>query len=60
MAWIQCRLGQDGLFADPRPNCTRPGRSTNTVYSLAPGQERVLLDRGSGIEPRSLDSSAPD
>ena len=62
IAWIQCppRGGYsvDRGYGDPRPNCTRPGRSVNTVYkhdSDDPDpQGRVRLDRGRKIDPRSL------
>lgn len=53
VAWIACP-GDFSNEGSPRPNCVRPG-ANDTVYKREVGSgEAVVLDRGVGIDPRSL------
>jgi hypothetical protein len=61
VAWIACgaklRIPLDGMKADPRPTCVRPGPSMKRVFVSTPGPTRTrvrMLARSRGIDPRSL------
>ena len=54
-AWIECPDLDDVSNADPRPNCTRPGRSINSVFAVARGSRKpVRLARARTIDPLSV------
>jgi hypothetical protein len=52
MAWIACP-GAGGQ-GDPRPDCVKAGSRLARVYKREVGGELVVLDEGSGVDPRSL------
>ena len=60
VAWIACPEHQhnsNGHYANRSPNCVSPG-DRDSVYLVHPGSRtRVLLDRGTRIDPSSLERS---
>lgn len=54
-AWIQCPDRDDVMNADPRPNCVRPGLSTNAVFAVSRGSRTpVRIAAGRTIDPVSV------
>lgn len=53
-AWTSCPASQNGIAADPRPNCVRPG-AKDTVWALRHNSTRTrFVARGTAIAPRSV------
>ncbi len=56
VAWIACRIEDNGPeeWGDPRPNCIRRGAFNEVRKYDARSPKPKTLDRGRGIDPRSL------